>query len=342
MVPKKKEHSDDLRALVIKHHQNGDSQRAIAAKVLLPRETVRYIIRKYKQTKCIGNLFGRGRKRKTTMTTDRLIVRKIKANRRISAHAVKIEIEKELGITLHANTIRNRAHEVGLFGRVARKKPFVNKANRAKRLKYAKEMLDKPLGFWETVIWSDESKFNLFGSDGKIIVWRMPGEEFDPKCTIPTVKHGGGSVMVWGCCTRNGIGELHILERTMDRFYYRDILERSLLPSIAKFKFAGEFSFVHDNDPKHTSGLVKNWLKEKKIQVLPWPSFSPDLNPIEHVWDELERRVKKRQPRNIQELQKVLKEEWNNLGPDILHKLIDSVPNRLYECVKMKGYPTRY
>ena len=252
MAPKKKEHGNDLRTLVIQHHQNGDSQREIAAKTLLPRETVRYIIKKYKQTKCVGNLFGRGRKRKTTETLDRLIVRKVKSDRRKSANAVKVEVETELGISLHANTIRNRIHEAGLFGRVARKKPLVNKVNRGKRLKYAKTMLDKPIRFWETVIWSDESKFNLFGSDGKVMVWRKPEEVFDPHCTVATVKHGGGSVTVWGCFTRNGIGELCILDHTMDRFYYRDILEQHLLPSIQKFNFGQEFSFVHDNDPKHT------------------------------------------------------------------------------------------
>ena len=73
-------------------------------------------------------------------------------------------------MSLNINTIRNRAHEAGLLGRVARKKPLVNKVNRGKRLKYAKDMLNKPLRFWETVIWSDESKFNLFGSDGKVMV----------------------------------------------------------------------------------------------------------------------------------------------------------------------------
>ena len=66
---------------------------------------------------------------------------------------------------------------------------------------------------------------------------------------------------------------------------------------------------MHDNDPKHTSGLIKDWLKEKKIQTLPWPSFSPDLNPIEHLWDELERRVKKHQPKNAQQLKDLLEDE---------------------------------
>ncbi|CAF1516125.1 unnamed protein product, partial [Rotaria sordida] len=91
------------------------------------QETRQYIIRKYKQTKCISNLFGSGGKRKTTAATDRFIVRKIKINRRKSADMVKDEIEFELEISLHANTIQNRLHEAGLFGRIARKKPLVNK-----------------------------------------------------------------------------------------------------------------------------------------------------------------------------------------------------------------------
>ena len=152
MVLKKKEHSNEVRSLIIKHYQNGDSQREIASNMLVPREIVRYIVQEYKVTKCIGNLFGHGRKRKTNATTDRMIVRKIKSNRRISAHVVKAEIEIELGITLNANTIRNRAHKAGLYGHATRKKPLVNKVNRGKRLKFARDMLKKVIGFWEIVI----------------------------------------------------------------------------------------------------------------------------------------------------------------------------------------------
>ena len=141
------------------------------------------------------------------------------------------------------------------------------------------------------------------------MVWRTPREEFHPKCAVPTVKHGGGSVMVWGCFTGRGVGKLCVLGRIMDRFYYRDILEQNLLPSIHHFKFGQQYHFMHDNDPKHISGLVKDWLKQKTIQTLPWPSFSPDLNPIESLWDELERRVKKHQPKNLQELELLLTQE---------------------------------
>ena len=146
---KKKEHSNDLCTLIIQHYQNGDSLSEIAAKTLLSRSTVQYMIDKYKSTECIGHLFGRGRKRKT----NRLIQRKLKLVRRKSASMVKIEIENERGISLHVDTIRKRAHEVG---RVAHKKPYVSKINRGKPIKFAKEMLEKPVNFRKNVVWSDE------------------------------------------------------------------------------------------------------------------------------------------------------------------------------------------
>ena len=77
----------------------------------------------------------------------------------------------------------------------------------------------------------------------------------------------------------------------------------NLLPSIDHFKFGQQSHFMHDNDPKHTSGLVKHCLKQKTIQTLPCSPFSPNLNPIEKLCDELERRVKKHQPRNLQQLE---------------------------------------
>ena len=108
---------------------------------------------------------------------------------------MKVEIENELGISLHVDTIRNRVHEARLFGRVA---PYVNKINRGKRLKFVKEMLEK----LSSVVFGPTSE------NSTPMVWRTPREEFDPKCTVPTVKHDDGLVMVWGCFTRRRIGKL--------------------------------------------------------------------------------------------------------------------------------------
>ncbi len=94
---------------------------------------------------------------------------------------------------------------------------------------------------------------------------------------------------------------------------------------------------MHDTDPKHNSRLITDWLKGKTIPTLPWPSYSPDFNPRENLWDELERRVKKHQPKNIKELKLLSIQEWNKIELPVLEKLVDSVSSRLCECIKMKG-----
>ena len=136
----------------------------------------------------------RGRRLKTSTQTDRILQRKVNTNRRKSAASVKAELESELKVIISESTVRRRLHEIGLYGRVARKKSYVNKINRRKRLEYTKTYREKPLGFWNKVLWSDESKFNLFGSDGKVVAWRSPKEGSRPECTISTAKHGGGNV----------------------------------------------------------------------------------------------------------------------------------------------------
>ncbi len=96
------------------------------------------------------------------------------------------------------------------------------------------------------VLWSDETKINLFGSDGVKRVWRQPGEKYKNKCVLPTVKHGGGSVMVWGCMSSAGTGELQFSEWTMNANIYCDIKKQSMIPSL--WRLGRRAVFQHDND----------------------------------------------------------------------------------------------
>jgi len=90
---------------------------------------------------------------------------------------------------------------------------------------------------------------------------------------------------------------------------------------------------------------VQNWINNNNIKILSnWPSQSPDLNPIEHLWDELERRLKKREIhlKNSQELEITLQEEWSNIPEEVYNKLIESMPRRIEACISNNGWPTEY
>jgi hypothetical protein len=156
------------------------------------------------------------------------IVRQVKIDPKKSAPAVTAELSEYFGINVSAQTVRNVFKEVNYNGRVARKKPWLRKANVKKRMDFAKTYLNKDKAFWRNVIFTDESKFNLFGSDGRVLVWRQPNTELDVKNTTPTVKHGGGSVMVWGCFSAIGVGKLVFIDGNgiMDQHVYREILKK--------------------------------------------------------------------------------------------------------------------
>ncbi|CAI9728859.1 Transposable element Tcb1 transposase [Octopus vulgaris] len=132
----------------------------------------------------------------------------------------------------------------------------------------------------------------------------MMDEDNSDKCTVPTVKHGGRSVMLWGCMSAAGVGELTFIERTMDSRLHCEILQKTMLKSI---KELGRYSmFQHDNDPKYISKMTTKILSDKKIKVLPWPTISPKINPVEHLWGVLKRKVEEKKPRNVIQLKDII------------------------------------
>ncbi|KAG1422355.1 hypothetical protein G6F59_006235 [Rhizopus arrhizus] len=139
------------------------------------------------------------------------------------------------------NTTLNALKSLGFKARPKRKVPLLSAKHRKARLEWALAHRYWTIDDWRKVIFSDESKINVWGSDGVEFYWSLPGSPLQPHHVIPTVKHGSGSVMVWACMTSHGIYILKTeLADTLDYYRLRD----------------GDFISQHDNDPKHTAKIT--------------------------------------------------------------------------------------
>ena len=187
---------------------------------------------------------------------------------------------------------------------------------------------------WQKVLWSDESKMELFGLNAKRYVWHKPNTARQLKNTITTVKHGGGSIMLWGWDTCQD-------RREKDGAKYREIREENLLPSAKKLKLGRQITFQH-GDPKHTAKATQQWLRNKNRNVLEWPSQSPNLNQIKNLWHDLIITVHHRFPCNLTELEQFCSEEWANIAQSRCAKLVETYPNRLTAVIAVKGASTKH
>ncbi|KAK3535396.1 hypothetical protein QTP70_012260 [Hemibagrus guttatus] len=171
-------------------------------------------------------------------------------------------------------------------------------------------------------------------------IWRKSNTAFQKKNIIPTVKYGGGSVMVWGCFAASGPGRLAVINGTTNSAVYQKILKENVRPSVCDLKQT--WVLQQDNDPKHTSKSTSEWLKKNKMKTLEWPSQSPDLNPIEMLWHDLKKVVHARKPSNVAELQQFCKDEWAKIPPQRCNRIIASYRKHLIAVVAAKGGPTSY
>ncbi|GFT70570.1 transposable element Tcb2 transposase [Trichonephila clavipes] len=186
---------------------------------------------------------------------------------------------------------------------------------------------------------TDECRFSTRSYSQRVLIWREIGTRFYPSNIKERHRYAGPGVLVWGGIMLNGYTELHIFDRgsvTGDRY-----CEEVLLPHVRLFRGAigPDFIFMDDNARQHRTFAVEELLESEDITRMDWPAYSPDLNPLEYVWDALGRRIAARlhHPENTQRFKQMLIEEWAPLPQEMFHQLVLSMRRRCEATIAVRG-----
>lgn len=326
-----------LRDRVVHLYNRGMSQKDISELLEIHKSSVSRIIKQFRTTGSVEVFHRGGNNTKTTPRQDAKLLRTVQRDPFLSSPQLK----EELNLPISVRSIQRRILNHGLRARRPAKKPLVSEVNRQKRLDFAKQHKDWTPTQWRNVLFTDESKFNMKGADGNLRVRRPPKSRYDYRYCLRTVKYGGGGVMVWGCFSYAGVGPIHRIEGIMNALMYKDILNDVMLP-YAEEEMPLRWVFQQDNDPKHTAKTVKSWFLEKQLNVMVWPPQSPDLNPIENLWQIVDRWIDRSNIRSKDELFRRIQSAWNGVPQDTITKLINSMPSRCAAVIQNNGYPTKY
>ena len=321
---------------------SGRSAASIAREVKIHHSTISRI-----RSRALPNVSRNrgGRPSKLTKPTRRFINRVVLSGKADTATQVSNQLKSDCNLVVSAQTIRRALRKVGLRAVTKKKKPLLSAKHKKARLDFAKKHKHWTVVDWNKVIWSDETKINRLGSDGRKWVWKKRGAQLMDKEVRGTLKFGGGHLMMWGCMTSRGVGFACRIDGSMDAPLYVSILDDELQKTMEYFDLEwGEMIFQQDNDPKHKSKLATQWFQDNDVEVMFWPAQSPDLNPIEHLWSHLKQELAtyEEAPKGIGDLWERVTEIWNRIPVSVCTKLIQSMPDRVAEVLRAKGGYTKY
>lgn len=288
-----------------------------------------------------------GAPRVTTPRQDRAIRRQHLQDRFQTAASTARATQGQRGGLISSRTVRRRLADINIRCRRPYNGPILTDRYRRERRAWVANRGYLGHGVaWRDVIFSDESRFCISHQDGRILVYRRPGERYQDGCVLERDRYGGASVMVWGgAINANFRSPLVVINGNLNaRGYVAQVLQPHLLPLLAQHGGNARFLFQQDNARPHTARYTQHFLQQNGVNVMQWPALSPDMNCIEHLWDVLGRMVDEQRPkpRTRQELIVTLQQGWQQIPMATIRRLTMSMPARLRACTAANGGHTRY
>ncbi|GFV80715.1 transposable element Tcb2 transposase [Trichonephila clavipes] len=293
---------------VVGRLEGGKTQAEVAQTIGVSQSVISRIWNRFLEIGSAGRRPRQGRRRATTPNEDRYLVLTARRHRNMNATLLQQHLRSATGTTVSTQTVRNRPHGVGLYD-------------------------CRPM-----------SRFSVHPDNRRTFIWRDRGSRNNPAFAHEIVRFGGGGVLVFGGISIDGRTNLYIIrDGPLTARRYRDEILRPIVVPYAA-AIGDDFILMDNNCRPHRANLVEDFLFEEGIVRMEWPGCSPDMNPIEHVWDALGRRVAGLQPppQTLQELERALLEEWDRIPQLVINSIIDSMPQRCSNLLAILGNHTPY
>ena len=329
--------------------QAGDSATSVANHFGVALSTITRLWRRFLTNGNTQDNPRTGRPRVTSTRQDRHILFQHRRDRfRPATETARTTIGSH-GRPISGQTVRRRLRQRGMRCCRPSVRPVLTARHRQQRLLWAQHRQNWTWRQWRNVIFSDESRFCVSHADGRIRTWRWTGERFSDQNVLEVDAWGGPSIMIWGA-----IGLRHIIGPVIFRNigpgrgngvnshrYMAQVLAPVILPY---FQRHPHLVLQHDNARAHSARATVEYLTQHNIRVLPWPSLSPDLNPIEHFWDHMQRQLNALNPRpeTALQLEQAVLQVWQNVQMATVNRLIRSMPARCQAVINARGGHTEY
>jgi len=267
-------------------------------------------------------------------------------SRRLSAISIIHDLQLLIGIT----TLKITLSDLGYSHRIARRRPFLKKLDRKRRLQFAKRHAYLTVEDWKVFIWTDEMSVKIgIERNTRDWVWRKEDEEFHPDCIDYKKRLTGMGMMFWGAFRwgKIGPGVFFDLEGGMkvNSTVYRDQILSGRLQEFWEESFGDvqEPIVMEDNAPVHKKVCIPV-RQELGMKCHQHPPNSPDLNPIENIWAHIKHRIAKEYSHitSVRAMKQVVINIWNEFEDDRWDHLIESMPDRIQAVIEAKGGSTRY
>lgn len=270
------------------------------------------------------------------------VVRSFKKGDFINAVEASKSLESDGIVSVSPTTIRRVLKSNDMVARKKKKSSPLSKSVKRKRMAFARKYGDWTVYDWERVVFADEVRINRFGCDGKNWVWGEKNKPRRPHEYYDHPKFGGGGVTFWGCITAKGVGYLSKIDGNMDTALFLDIMNDEYKQTLDWYGMdIKKTRLLQDSDPKHMAVAARIWYEKNGVEVLDWPTNSPDLNPIENIWSFLKQELNRIYPepaKSIEELWNRIEVTWDRpVMNEFAKKVIYSMPKRCALILKNKG-----